>query len=99
MLSFKKDRVALLKALRDLVTEGIRNSDVSVDLDEEVAELLTEVKDRRRVRKLKTIRRELDKFIDEVVSQRKLLEAEWRYNEEKRIKLAAIEEQRSYDHQ
>lgn len=81
MLNFKKDRVTLLKALRDLVEEEIYNFDINVDLEEEVAEFLSEVKDKRRHRKLKTIRRELDKFIDEVTSQRKLTEANQIYAE------------------
>jgi len=99
MLNFKKDRVTLLKALRDLVEEGICNFDVNVDLEEEVAEFLSEVKDRRRVRKLKVIRRELDTFIEEVSYQKRLVEAERKHNEEKRIESERVESERAYDHQ
>lgn len=89
----------MLKALRDLVEEGICNFDVNVDLEEEVAEFLSEVKDRRRVRKLKVIRRELDTFIEEVSYQKRLVEAERKHNEEKRIESERVESERAYDHQ
>jgi len=99
MLNFKKDRVLLLKALRDLVTEAVDDASISVELDEEVAEFLTKTKDKRRLRKLKMLRREVSKYIEEVASQKKLQEAERKHNEEKRIKLQELMEQRVNDHQ
>lgn len=71
MLKFKTDRLLLLKELRNLLSESVDDSKVNVDLDEEVALFLTEVTDKRRVRKLKSVRNELDKWINEIVEYRK----------------------------
>lgn len=71
MMKFKKDKVELLKELRKLVTDNLDNAGVKVDLEYEVAELLTEVTDKRRFRRLKMVRRELDKWIDELASEQK----------------------------
>jgi len=67
MLNFKKDRVLLLKALRDLVTEGMDNFTLNSLLDQRVVE----GKDKRKIRRLKLMRRELDDFIEEVNKTRK----------------------------
>ena len=74
MLKFKKDRVLLLRALRELVTENMDNADINSYLEEEVAEFIIEIKDKRRFRRLKLIRKELDKFIEETICQHKLME-------------------------
>ena len=68
MLNFKKDRLLLLKELRDLVTEGMDNFTLNSRLNKQVIE------DKRRNRKLKLIRRELDDFIEEVNETRKKIQ-------------------------
>lgn len=71
MMKFKKDKVKLLKELRELVIDNLDNAGVKVDLEYEVAELLTEITDKRRFRRLKTVCKELNKWIDELVSEKK----------------------------
>ena len=90
MLNFKKNKVLLLKTLRNIVTDEIDNASIDPSMEEEVAEFLTDVKDKRKVRQLKAIRKELDTFIKEVESSKKLQEEEVKYYEEKRIKSAEV---------
>lgn len=63
MLKFKNNRFELLRVLREFVNREMSNAKVNVDLEQDVAEFLTEVTDRRRTRRLKLIRRELDEWI------------------------------------
>lgn len=83
MLNFKKDRVLLLRVLRDIVTENMGYSDVNPYIDEDVADLITEIKDKRKCRKLKLVRNELDKMIKEMAAEQKLKEVERKFNESK----------------
>lgn len=71
IMKFKNDKLELLKELRRLVTQQLDNANVKVDLEYEVAGLLTEVKDRTRYRRLHLVRRELDKWLDEIADYRK----------------------------
>lgn len=73
-MKFKKDRVSLLKALRDLVSENMDAATINVFSEEEISEYMTEVIDKKRARRLKAIRRELDKVIDEIKSETRLQE-------------------------
>lgn len=82
MKNFKKDRVLLLKALRDLVSECMENNSINPDFERDVAEFLIEITDKKRFRRLKMVRRELDKFIEETISRQKLEEDERKVNEE-----------------
>lgn len=81
MFKFKKDRVLLLKALRDLVNESM---DVNPLLEEDVSEFLTELTNKRNARRLKIIRRELDKWITEMIHQQKLQHEIQMFHESKR---------------
>lgn len=74
MRKLEKNKMALLKALMDLVKENLNFADVREELDSEVAELITDLKDRKRLRRLKEIKRELEKLIVETVSFEKLRE-------------------------
>lgn len=76
MLNFKKDKILLLKEIKSLIIQTINNAAINPLLEEEVSELLTEVKDKRRLRKLKLIRNELDKFIVEMTTQKKSIDME-----------------------
>ena len=71
MAKFKTDKVTLLKLLRNLVSEGIDNAKVNVELESEVAELISDLTDKRRVRRLKSLRRDVDKWIDELKDSKK----------------------------
>lgn len=70
-MKFQKDKLELLKSLRDLVLEDLRNSTVNVDLEYDTSEVLMEITDRKRSRRLKLIKRELDSWIDETKTLRK----------------------------
>jgi hypothetical protein len=81
-INYKKNRVLLLKELRQLVSENIDNSSIDPFLEQEISEFITEVKDKRKVRKLKIIRHALDEFIKEVIITEEMMESERKYNEE-----------------
>jgi hypothetical protein len=71
MNKFRQDRLVLLKALFGLVNEALDNSDINPYIEQDVAEFLTEIKDKRHKRNLKIIRRELDRWINECEEHRK----------------------------
>ena len=83
MMKFKKDRISLLKVLRDLVTENIDAAAINVFSEKEISDYMAEVTDKKHARHLKAIRRELDKLIEEVKSETRLQEQERLYNESK----------------
>jgi hypothetical protein len=99
MSKIRRDQIALMQELRKVVTKCIDNASVKVELEEEVADLLTEVVDQRQARKLKKLRSELDGFINEMITFRAIQKAENKLNEEKRIKIAEIREERANEHQ
>ena len=99
MLNFQKDKLALLETLRDIVTENMDNASINSEFEQDVSEFLTEVKDHRRVRKLKLVRNALDEFIDTMILHRKLKKAELKHNEENRIKTEHIRNERVNEHQ
>lgn len=71
MLKFKDNKLELLRELRRMLTEDINNVDVNVDLQEDVADFLADVTDKRRHRRLKLVRKELDKWIEEMLQGKK----------------------------
>ena len=75
MHQFQKSRIKLLEELKDLVTESLTESRQYLSRDT-----------RKRNRTLKGIRKEVDKWINEMVETEKLREQERRLNEEKRKK-------------
>ncbi len=83
MTKFEKDKVVLLKTLRDLVDENIDYADVRDGDDLEAAEFIMELKDKRRVRRLKKIGRALDKLISDTVAEEKLREEDRKLSETK----------------
>ena len=80
MFKFKKDRVLLLKALRELVAEDVKNSSIDPFLEEDVSDFLAEMRDKKRIRRLKQMQKELNDWIPELVSQEKMREEERQYN-------------------
>jgi len=70
-MKFQRDRLELLKTLREFVLEEMNNAKVNVDLEYDVSEVLTEITDRKRARRLGLVRRELEKWIEETKSNRK----------------------------
>lgn len=84
----------LLKALRDLISEGMACGNINPLLDQEVSEFIVEVTDKKRLRRLKNLRQELDKFIVEISTQNELLDQEYKLSEKQRIK--SIENAQKY---
>jgi hypothetical protein len=98
MMNFKKDRVSLLAALKSFVQEGLEHASVA-PMDEEIAELVIELTDRRRTRKLKKINEALKEWISEMVREEKLRKEERQYNEEVLAKLHRSDAIRAESHQ
>jgi hypothetical protein len=82
MFKFKKDRILLLKALREIVAENMEASDIDPRIDEDVSEYMIEVTDKKRARRLKMMMKELDKLIIEMLQTKKIMEVERRYKEQ-----------------
>jgi glutamate synthase domain-containing protein 3 len=78
-LKLKKDKVSLLKSLMDLVLDNIENSKIYPQLEQDIAEFVTEIRSKKRVRYLKSLKRELNKMINEVTIQEKLMKDESEY--------------------
>jgi len=97
-MNFKKDRVSLLAALKSFVQEGLEHASVA-PMDEEIAELVIELTDRRRTRKLKKINEALKEWISEMVREEKLRKEERQYNEEVLAKLHRSDAIRAESHQ
>lgn len=74
-MKFQNNKLELLKELHQLVSQQLDNAGVNVDLEYEVADLLTEVKDRKRQRRLNLVRRELDKWLKEIAEYKKVQNA------------------------
>jgi len=64
----------LLKALRDHVEVSLENSEVESQFEADVAEMIMAMRDKRTVKQLKVVRKELDKWIKEMEEDRKLSE-------------------------
>jgi hypothetical protein len=74
MRRIKNDRLLLLKALRDHVEVSLENSEVESQFEADVAEMIMAMRDKRTVKQLKVVRKELDKWIKEMEEDRKLSE-------------------------
>lgn len=64
----------MLKALRDHVEVSLENSEVESQFEADVAEMIMAMRDKRTVKQLKVVRKELDKWIKEMEEDRKLSE-------------------------
>jgi len=80
-MKFKKSKIDLLQELRVLVTENMAAADLNPE--EDVSEFMEEITNKRRARRLKLIRKELDNLIEEMVIKQDLQERERKYNEDK----------------
>lgn len=72
MKNFKKDKLLLYKALQKLVTENLEYSKVNVHDDEDVAELLIELSDKKRQRLLKKLLSAVNDLVDDFVKEQKI---------------------------
>jgi len=63
--------------LRELVNEEIRNSAADFSFEQDVSEFITEITDKKRARRLKNIRKEVDSWIEQMDSQEKMDKKEY----------------------
>ena len=62
----KNSRLNLLKELRNYVKKTLKNSDLNPNSKADVSDMMMELQDRKAVRTLKVVRKELDKWIKEM---------------------------------
>ena len=65
-LQLKKDRVLLLKAVRDHIKVSIDNADVNSNSEADISDMLLDMKDKKQLKQLKVVKKELDKWIKEL---------------------------------
>lgn len=82
MKNFKKDRLLLFRALQKLVTENLKYSNVNVYDDADVAEVVIELRDKKRQRLLKKLSSAMDDLVKDFVNEQKLRKQESDYNQE-----------------
>ena len=82
MKNFKKDRLLLFRALQNLVTENLKYSNVNVYDDADVAEVVIELRDKKRQRLLKKLSNAMTDLVDEFVKEQKLRKQESDHNQE-----------------
>lgn len=82
MKNFKKDRLLLFRALQKLVTENLKYSNVNVYDDADVAEVVIELRDKKRQRLLKKLSSAMTELIDNFVNESDLHRQESEYNKE-----------------
>jgi hypothetical protein len=83
MLNSKKDKVVLLKALRNLVKENLEFGAVNIYMESDVGEVMTDLCDRKRLRNLKKLQRATDNWMKELEVEHRIKNAEQRNNNEK----------------
>jgi hypothetical protein len=86
-INFKKDKVSLLKALREVVTDNMEYGEINPQIDRDVADLMLELTNKKHLRRLKLIRKELDKLIDEVLTDENRKNESYEYREARRQKI------------
>ncbi len=65
MKNFKKDRVLLFKTLQKLIEDNIKYSTVDVNDDDDVAEVIVELQNKKRKRMLKQLSKAMEVVIKE----------------------------------
>jgi hypothetical protein len=86
MLKLKKnDKISLLKVLLELVTANIEAGEVELFNDRDIQEFILSITDKRYIRELKKIKKELDNFIKEMEIEQKLKKKEQSIKEFKNI--------------
>ena len=66
--NLKNNRLNLLKELRSFVKRILENSDMNPNSKSDVSDLMAILQERKSVRTLKIVRKELDKWIQEMES-------------------------------
>lgn len=82
MKNFKKDKLLLFKTLQNLIKENIRHSNVNVYDDVDVAEVMIELKDKKRQKLLKNLSSAMDDLISDFIKDENIRKKESEYNKE-----------------
>jgi hypothetical protein len=94
MKNFKKDRLLLFRALQNLVTENLKYSNVNVYDDADVAEVVIELRDKKRQRMLKKLSDAMSDLIKNFVNEVEFRKQESEYNQEQMRKAISNESER-----
>jgi hypothetical protein len=94
MKNFKKDRLLLFRALQNLVTENLKYSNVNVYDDADVAEVVIELRDKKRQRLLKKLSDAMSDLIKNFVNEVEFRKQESEYNQEQMRKAISNESER-----
>ena len=71
VIKIRKSRLDLLKALKDHVKESLDYAEVNDALESDVAEMFIDIRDKRRLKSLKVMFKELGGWIDEMEDEKK----------------------------
>lgn len=63
MLRIKNDKLSLLKAILSHIDTSLENSEINPELDYDVADMIMSMKEKKSIRELKVIKKELEKWI------------------------------------
>lgn len=74
VLRIKKDKLELLKVLKNHVDDSLINAEINPNVESEVAEMFADMQDRKTIKYLKCMKEELTKWIKEMEEERKLSE-------------------------
>lgn len=83
MASKIKDQIQTIKDLRKLVKANIGYSSINTDLDSEVVEVMSEICNRRNIRKLKKLLKSATTLLEDLELQYKQNKALQEYNDKK----------------
>jgi hypothetical protein len=67
----KKDRLCLLQAIEKFIEKGLDLGSINAEIESEVSEFIADFKDKKSLRELKLIHKELKRWIDEIKDSRK----------------------------
>lgn len=76
MIKIKNDRVMLLKSVRELVIEQVENISGLNNIIKEVGiDYISRLQEKRKLRRLKLILKELNEWIPEMISEKKTIKS------------------------
>lgn len=99
MFNFKKDKAEILKTLYKLVRENLEFGDVNVDSESDMAEFVSDLRERKRIRKLRKLKLEVEKWMKEMAAEKHLKEELRKINEAKLQESNRVRAERAEMHQ
>jgi hypothetical protein len=62
-LKIEKDKLKILNAVYDHIKEYLSYADINPDIESDVSEIFIQIKDKQKIKKLKNINKEIEKWI------------------------------------